>query len=153
MAANQVALRCGPRISIDIFEIDVVIGYPTTSTDIYGLDFVVSFNPALVRYVPGSAQNGLFLNLDGEVQFLAATTKPGNLGELEVGVSRTGGVGGVAPTAGHDRGMSFRLQRVAPTAFDMTMPTFKNAEALDSQTPSAVIPSITFSDQLTLSYQ
>jgi hypothetical protein len=154
---NQVALKCGVKLADDVWQIDVVIGSPTTSTDIDGFAFNLLFDPAILEYVPGSARAGPMLYQNINTPLIAAQIMSGDPGRLVVGISRTGGAAGVGGLPGYDQVMIFSM-KVMPGAqldpvpghltFDM-----ERSVALDSSDPAQSIPSITFSDQLLLSNQ
>lgn len=156
-AENQVVLECGVKVKPDVWQIDVIIG-PSTSTDIGGFAFDVLFDPAVLAYVPGSAQSGSMLFQDGEKPLLSAQTAAGDPGRLVVGIYRTGGVGGVGVVPGtYDRIMAFSMQVMPGAQFDPDPKhlVFDKAksQALDASDPPQSIPSITFNDQLLLSNQ
>src|SRR2546428_758556 len=120
-ATDQVVLRCGAQVAADVWRIDVVIGVPTTSTDINGFVFDVVYDPLLLAYVPGSARAGTLLISDGGTQLFAAALEPGHPGDLAVGINRpwaargcgTGGAGRPVP-AGRANGGRVR-RRSGPT--------------------------------------
>ncbi len=156
-AENQVVLRCGVKLAADVWQIDVMIG-PSSSTDIGGFAFDLLFDPAVLSYVPGSAQWESMLFQDGETPLLSAQMATGDPGRLVVGIYRTGGVGGVGVVPGtYDRIMAFSM-RVTPGAqFDPDPKHLvfdkEKSQALDASDPPQWIPSITFNDQLLLSNQ
>ena len=148
--ADQVVLRCGAQIARDVWRIDVVIGVPTTSTDIGGFNFdVVADDATLLAFVAGSGQQGELLGQGGATVLLAAATVPGEPGHLVVGIHRTGGGPGVQGIAGYDRIMSFRMKALMSGPFGPELLRFEKYEATDSS--DQLIPGITFSDQLLLS--
>lgn len=151
-APDHVALRCAEQVAPDEWRIDVIVGVPTSSTDIRGFNFDVVFDPLLLAFVTGSEEQGDLLNQDGEnVWLVAATaTNPDDPGRLVVGTRRMGATG-VAGASGHERIMSFSMKALTMTSFGPEMPVFENAEALDSL--DQVIPEIDFSDQLLLSVE
>jgi hypothetical protein len=157
VAVDQVALKCATRLNPDVWQIAVVIGSPTTSTDIDGFAFDLLLDANEVQYVPDSALIGPMLTQGGNTPLLSATLKPGNPNRLVVGIARTGGAPGVQGIAGFDQIMLFSVKRVPGAQFDPDprYVTFdKSAStALDSSASAQPIPSITFSDQLLLSNQ
>ena len=155
--ADQVVLRCGVRLTQDVWQIDVMIGAHPAS-DIGGFAFDVLIDPMVLKYVPGSAVSGSMLFQDGEVPLLTAVTAPGDPGRLVVGIYRTGGVPGVAVVPGtFDRIMVFNVQALPGALFDPYPLHLRfdeaRSEALDTSVPPQAIPSITFSDQILLSNQ
>jgi len=155
--ADQVVLRCGVRLTQDVWQIDVMIGAHPAS-DIGGFAFDVLIDPMVLKYVPGSAVSGSMLFQDGEVPLLTAVTAPGDPGRLVVGIYRTGGVPGVAVVPGtFDRIMVFNVQALPGALFDPYPLHLRfdeaRSEALDTSVPPKAIPSITFSDQILLSNQ
>ena len=154
---DQVVLRCGVRLTQDVWQIDVMIGAHPVS-DIGGFAFDVLIDPMVLKYVPGSAVSGSMLFQDGEVPLLTAVTAPGDPGRLVVGIYRTGGVPGVAVVPGtFDRIMVFNVQALPGALFDPYPLHLRfdeaRSEALDTSVPPQAIPSITFSDQILLSNQ
>jgi hypothetical protein len=149
VGVDTVALVCATKISKDIWQLDVVIGGPTTSTDISGFNFDVVFDSSDLSYVPGSAVLGTLLSQGGDDPLLSADPASNDPGRLIVGIHRTNqpqGVGGAGP---ENLVLSFCLKANMLTAFGPDLVHFENAEAVDSSgTP---IAGITFSDQLSLS--
>ncbi len=153
---DTVALKCGVHRTADVWEIDVVIGSPTTSTDIGGFAFDLLFDPAILEYVPDSARAGAMLFQDGDTPLLSAQIMNGDPGRLVVGISRTGGAAGVQGMPGaYSQIMTFSMKAVPGAQFDAVPEhlRFDRSEALDSSVQAQPIPSITFSDQLLLSVQ
>ena len=148
---DQVAMTCDLRISDDIWQIGVVIGSPTTATNIDGFAFDVLFDATRMTYVDGSALAGSLFFHGGPTPLVSAQTKPGEPGRLIVGVHSTGGGGGVQGVAPYNGIVVFRMKRVFGETFDPQLLRFDNMVALDSL--DQPIPSIRFSDQLTLSNQ
>jgi hypothetical protein len=158
-AVDQVVLRCGARVSPAVWEIDVVVGYDTTSTDINGFAFQILIDPTVLAYIPGSAKSGSMLFQGGvSSPLLTAEIKPGDPGRLVVGIYRTEGASGVQGKAPpYDRIMVFQVKALDGAQFDPDPPRLRfdktRSEALDSSVPAQTIPSITFSDQILLSRQ
>jgi len=151
-AVDQVVLRCGVQLSPNVWQIDVVIGVPTESIDIDGFAFDVVFDPTILAYVPGSARSGnmLFQPPSG-TPLISAQTAPGDPGRLVVGIHRTGTSGGVQGVPGYELIMVFSMKAQTGAIFDPYLVHFENYQALDSS--DQPISSISFSDQLLLSYQ
>jgi hypothetical protein len=140
-ATDRVVLRCAGKVADDIWRIDVVAGVPTTSADINGFRFYVTFDPQQLAFVPGSAQEGDLLNRDGGETLFAAAIDATDSGRLIVGLNRTGGtvIRGLAP---NDLIMSFCLRALTGAPFGPLAPAFESAEADD---PSGqAIPEIGF---------
>jgi hypothetical protein len=155
-AVDHVVLRCGARISPAEWQIDVVVGYDTTSTDITAFAFDLLIDPTVLTYVPGSAQSRSMFFQSGQAPLLSVQPAPGDPGRLVVGISITGGAAGVQGKAPpNDWIMVFRVRAVQGAQFDSSplRIVFDHTRALDSSDPAQAIPSITFSDQLLLSRQ
>src|SRR5439155_19898556 len=99
---DTVALKCGAPLSGNVWEIEVVIGSPTTSTDIGGFAFDLLFDPAILEYVPDSARAGAMLYQGSDTPLLSALIMNGEPGRLVVGIYRTGGAAGVRGVSGYD---------------------------------------------------
>ena len=151
-APNVVVLKCGARVSATVWRIDVVIGGPTASTDINGFNFDVVFDPLVMAYVPGSAQMGtFFLQGGGTTLFLAATaTNPPDPGRLVVGVQLQGSTG-VGSMMSENLILAFQIKTLTASPFGPDQLKFDHFEATDSL--RLPISSITFSDQIMLSFQ
>jgi hypothetical protein len=148
---DMVALKCGALLTADVWQIDVMIGSPTTATNIDGFAFDVVFDPRFLAYVDGSALAGQLFFRGGTPPLVSAQTAPGQPGRLVVGIHTTGSGGGVQGMPGFDRILVFNLKAVAGATFDPQLLHFDNDEALDPL--DHPIPSIAFSDQLQLSNQ
>jgi hypothetical protein len=155
--ADEVALKCGPPLSGGVREIDVMIGVPTQSTDIEGFAIDLLFDPALLQYVAGSARPGDMLSLDGNSLLLDTQVVGGTPSRLVLGISRTGGVPGVTGTAGYGQILSFKMRAVPGVLFDPDpshlLFDHDRSEAFDSSVPAQPILSISFRDQILLSFQ
>jgi hypothetical protein len=148
---DQVALQCGVNLTADVWQIDVVIGSPTRSTDIDGFAFDVLFDPTLLTYVNGSARAGNLFFQGGLAPLVVAQTQPGEPGRLVVGIHPSGTGGGVQGTPTFNQILIFNMKLAGEGTFDPYLLRFDNHEALDSL--DQPISSITFSDQLLLSNQ
>jgi hypothetical protein len=156
-AVDQVVLRCGVKLSPDVWQIDVMIG-AHTATDIGGFAFDLLFDPTVLAYVPSSAQSGSLLFQNGDTPLISVKTDPGDPGRLIVGISLTGGAAAVGVVPGtYDRIMVFSVKVVPGAQFDPDPKhlvfDMEKSQALDSSDPPQPILSITFRDQLLLSYQ
>jgi len=149
-APDTVVLRCGERISASTWRINVVIGVPTTSTDINGFDFDVVFDPLLLAYLPGSAQPGVLLSQGGGTVLFAAATSPGNPGRLVVGIHKAGATG-VQGTQYLDVILAFQLTSQTAASFPPQVLRLENFRASDSS--DVTIQGIIAIDQLFLSLQ
>ena len=149
-APDTVVLQCGERISASTWRINVVIGVPTTSTDINGFDFDVVFDPLLLAYVPGSAQPGVLLSQGGGTVLFAAATSPGDPGRLVVGIHKAGATG-VQGTQYLGVILAFQLRSQTAASFPPQLLGLKNFRASDSS--DVTIQGITAIDQLLLSLQ
>ena len=149
-ATDHVVMRCAGKVADDIWRIDVVVGVPTTSADINGFRFDVTFDPQQLAFVTGSAEEGNLLNRDGGETLFAAALAPNDAGRLIVGINRTGetSIRGQAP---NDLIMSFRLRALTGAPFGPLAPAFENARADDSSLQA--IPGIGFDDTLFLSVE
>ena len=149
-APDTVVLQCGERISASTWRINVVIGVPTTSTDINGFDFDVVFDPLLLAYLPGSAQPGVLLSQGGGTVLFAAATSPGNPGRLVVGIHKAGATG-VQGTQYLDVILAFQLRSQTAASFPPQVLRLENFRASDSS--DVTIQGIIAIDQLFLSLQ
>jgi len=150
-ATDRVVLRCAGKVADDIWRIDVVAGVPTTSDDINGFRFDVTFDPQQLAFVPGSADKGDLLDRDGHTVLFAAALDPNDAGRLIVGLNRTGGTG-IRGQAPNDLIMSFCLRALTGAPFGPLAPAFENARADDSSLQA--IPEIGFdNDTLFLSVE
>ena len=149
-APDTVVLRCGERISASTWRINVVIGVPTTSTDINGFDFDVVFDPLLLAYLPGSAQPGVLLSQGGGTVLFAAATSPGDPGRLVVGIHKAGATG-VQGTQYLDVILAFQLRSQTAASFPPQVLRLENFRGSDSS--DVTIQGIIAIDQLFLSLQ
>jgi len=154
---DQIVMRCGVRLKPDTWQIDVVIGAHAAS-DIGGFAFELLIDQTILRYVSGSAQSGSLLFQGGYDPLISVGPAPGDPGRLVVGIYRTGGAPGVAVVPGmFDRVMSFRVQVLPATQFipvrDHLLFDTTRSVAIDSTDSQNTIPSITFGNELLLSFQ
>jgi hypothetical protein len=148
-AADTVALRCGPALGADARIIEVVIGVPTASTDIYSASFYLAFDPAVLVFEPGSAVAGSLLTRDGATVLVEARLFENEPGLIAAGIARTGIEDGVRGVPGHEVILSFVLRAVPGARFEASMPEFLDPRVSDSDFQP--IAGIVFSDQLLLS--
>ena len=151
VAANVVALTCGPLVQGDIIRIAVTLGGPTFSSDIMSFHFDVVFDATELAFVSGSGAVGPLLSQGGDSPLLLASLASNDPGRLIVGISRTVQTTGVQAAAGRNTVLTFELQADPAMKFGPAPISFQNAEAFDSQ--GNPIASISFSDQLLLSVQ
>ena len=128
----------------------LVIGGPTSSSDIHGFSFDVTFDPAALSYVAGSASLGEFLSQGGDSPLLAAAPTSNDPGRLVVGVHRTQ-ASGVGSSSGQSVVLELSFRADTLTRFGPVLLQFENAEAVDSAGTS--VASVHFSDQLLLSVE
>jgi len=157
VATDVVAMNCLTQITQDVWQLEVRIGGPTTSTDIGGFAFDVLFDPTQLQYVADSARAGpMLFQASADPPLLTAVVLPGDPGRLVVGISRTGGVPGVQGLSGPYGQIMILNVKVQPGAvFDPNPANFgfdmSRSEAFDSSATHTAISSVTFSDQLLLS--
>ena len=144
-APDRVTLGC-PAEGIDTISIAVHLGGPTTSSDIYGLEFDLVFDPTVAQFQP-PAMEGSFLNRDGATTIVAAGAMEGDPGRLVVAIARQGepaGLGAVGP----DQVVITLLFR--GNAAGTTTLAFENAAVVDSALQP--IATIEFGAPLTLTF-
>ena len=149
VAADITALRCDQSPSAGTRTLRLVLGGPTTSSDIMGFNLDVVFDSSTLEYVAGSAAQGTLLSQDGDDPLLAAALSGGDPGRLVIGIHRTNQPAGVGGLAAENLVLTFSLRANLMIDFGPSLIKIENAEALDSQ--GHVIAGITFSDQLLLS--
>jgi hypothetical protein len=146
---DVVALACGRKASKDVWEIQAVIGGPTTSADIAGFNFDVVFEDTQLSYVPGSvAALGSFLGSDGDTPLPSAGLASNDPGRLIISIHRNR-VAGVQGSATRNLVLTFSMRANSLTPFGPLLLEFENAEAVDSS--GVPIGSVIFSEQLLLS--
>jgi hypothetical protein len=121
----------------------VVVGGPTTSSDLYAFAFdVVIGDTGVATLVAGSATFGSALTLSGGQTSEALATLQGN--RVVVGVTKLGGGSGNAvPTEQTVVSLTFRILRAGSTTLTFSgAPPSGNPQCLDST--GAAIPSIVF---------
>ncbi len=148
-AADEVALGCGGTVDSSTESIEVVLGGPTSVSDIEGFNFDVVFDSTKVRFVDGSAVVGPFLSQGDVTPLLAAEVASQDANRLVVGIHRGAANGGVGSTAPYDMVLQFSFRAVGSQKFDPTGLHFENAEAVDAS--GVPIAAITFRDSLSLS--
>jgi hypothetical protein len=119
---------------VGTIELEIVIGGPTTSTDIVQVAFDLVFDGDVLRFVPPAIE-GPFLSEGGSTTLLAGVS-PTDPGRLIVAASLIGGGSGVQGAAPGELVVALTLRAVSvgstPVAFD-------NAEVVDSDgAPSGV---------------
>jgi hypothetical protein len=151
VAADAAALRCGQIRSTGVRVLRLVLGGPTSSSDIMGFNLDVVFDSTVLEYVAGSASGGTLLNQDGDDPLLAAALSGSDPGRLIVGIHRTNQPAGVQGAGTENWVLEFCLRASMMTKFDPSLVKIENAEAVDSL--GQPIAGIAFSDQLLLSVQ
>jgi hypothetical protein len=146
-APNLVRLRSASTTG-DVATLEVAIGGPTTSTDVYGFAFdLVLSNPAVAHYIAGSAQFGTALTPSGGQTTVVLAQQSGN--RVTVGASLFGGGPGDQIGAGESviLTLRFRVVRLGTTLilFDgSTDPTDPTDDPAAADSTGAVIGSVTF---------
>jgi hypothetical protein len=126
-AADLIRFDC-PGSAGSPMAVRVMIGGPTTSTDIYLVKFDVVFDPAVVEFAPPAMQ-GDFLDQDGNGTLVEAAPASNDPGRLVVSVTRTGSGGGVGVAAGEKTVVTLPFMGMATGS---TTLAFDNAETRDS---------------------
>ncbi len=145
-APDQISLGC-PSSSASPIPITVVIGGPTTSSDLYGIKFDLVFSPAVMAFLPPAIE-GTFLNKGGASTTLIAATQPGDPGRLIVSITREGPIGGVQATAAQEQVMTLLFSSTGPGTTSLA---FENVQAVDST--GASIASIQSGPPLSITFQ
>jgi hypothetical protein len=144
-APDQVALGC-PADGVDSITVAVHLGGPTTSGDIYGLEFDLVFDPTVVQFEP-PAMEGSFLNQDGAATIVQAGAMEGEPGRLIVAIARQGEPNGVRAAGADQVVMTLLFRGVAAGS---TTLAFENAAVVDSSLQP--IPGIGFGTPLMLTF-
>ena len=126
-AADHVGLGC-PSSSNSPIPITVVIGGPTTSSDIYGIKFDLVFSPAVMTFLPPAIE-GTFLNQGGTATEMIASTQTSDPGRLIVTLTRVRAIGGVR-AASQTTVVAFLFS--ATGAAGTTSLAFENGQVVDS---------------------
>jgi hypothetical protein len=139
VTGNQIGLECDASGSLLV---RVVIGGPSTSSDIYGVEFDLVFDSAVLAF-DAAAGSSTFLSKEGGPTQVLASVSGADPGRLVVGVSLVGAVNGVQVTAPTELvvGLLFRAQGAGSTTI-----RFENGRAVDSTL--APIGSLSFAGQL-----
>ena len=145
-APDRVTLGC-PAEGVDTIAVAVHLGGPTTSSDIYGLQFDLVFDRTVVQFQPPALEGG-FLDRDGAATVVEAGAMEGDPGRLVVAMSRQGEPAGLAATDA-DQVVIWLLFRgnMAGT----TTLAFENAAVVDSSLQP--IATIQFGPPLTLTLE
>ena len=144
-AADQVTLGC-PIQGTDSITVAVRLGGPTTSSDIYGLQFDLVFDPAVLQYQPPAMEGG-FLNRDGAATILQVGPMQGNPGRLIVAIVRQGAPAGLQATAAEQVVITLLFRGVSAGS---TTLAFQNAAVVDSSLQP--LASMTFGGSLTIDF-
>jgi hypothetical protein len=146
-APNLVRLRAS-SVSGDTAVLEVVLGGPTTSSDVYAFAFdLVLSNPAIAAYVAGSAAAGTALVPTGGQSITVQAVQTGN--RVVVGITKVGGGAGNGVGAAEPAIVRLSFRVLAAGATQVTFsgsvapqnPTGAPA-ALDSNV--AIVPTIAF---------
>ena len=124
--ADEIALGC-PVSATGLIAVDVLIGGPTSSSEIYGIGFDLVFDGAVVAFEPGAVEGGL-LNQDGEATSLIANVDATDAGRVIVALTRLGQVGGVQAAGSQEPVVTLMLRAAAPGS---TTVSFENAIVID----------------------
>ena len=144
-AANQINLGC-PAQATDSITVAVHLGGPTTSSDIFGLQFDLVFDPAVTQFEP-PALEGNFLNRDGAATIIQVGSMQNDPGRLIVAIVRQGVPGGLQATAADQVVITLLFGRLSTGS---TTLRFENAAAVNSSLQP--IPQITFGSPLTITF-
>jgi hypothetical protein len=141
--AADFARLTGGSASGDTVTVNVVIGGPTTSSDLYSFAFdLVLGDTTVAQYVSSSVTAGTALTVVGlqSVEALASTSGS----RVVVGVSKTNGGGGNGIPMGEPVvvSLTFRLLKTGSTTLAIAGAPGGSPECLDSL--GIAIPSITF---------
>ncbi len=130
--------------SSDLVTLEVAVGGPTTSNDLYSFAFdLLLSDPTVAIYVDGSAVFGNALTLGGGQGSTVLVTQ--TVDRIVIGVSKTGGGGGNGIGASEDSvvRLTLRVIDTGTTAITITgSPTNPVPTALDSA--GSVVPSVVF---------
>jgi len=125
---DQISITC-PAFSASPLLMTVVIGGPTTSSDIYGVKFDLVFSQPIMTF-DTPAIEGTLLNQSGAATTLDAAASPGDPDRVVVSITRTGAVSGTQAAAAST---TIVILGFAATGLDGTATvTFENAQAVDS---------------------
>jgi len=144
-AANQINLGC-PAQATGSITVAVHLGGPTTSSDIFGLQFDLVFDPSVMQFEP-PALEGNFLNRDGAATIIQVGAMQNDPGRLIVAIVRQGVPGGLQATAADQVVITLLFSRL--TSGSTTL-GFQNAAAVNSSLQP--IPQITFGTPLTITF-
>jgi hypothetical protein len=147
-APNLVRITQGV-LDRDLVRVNVVIGGPTSSSDLYSFAFdLVLSDASVAAYVPGSAQAGTALQGSGgqQISVLASQSGP----RVVVGVSKLGGGSGNGIGSGEPTivSLAFRVLRRDVTSLTFggssVDPTSPNANPVALNSQGSVITSVKF---------
>jgi len=128
ISPDQISITC-PNFSASPLFLTVVIGGPTTSSDIYGVKFDLVFSQPIMTF-DTPAIEGALLNQGGAATTLVATASPGDPDRVVVSITRTRAVTGTQAAAAST---TIMILGFSATGLDGTATvTFENAEAVDS---------------------
>ena len=138
---NRIGLEC-PASAQGTLPVKVVIGGPSTSSDIYGVKFDLVFDGTVLHYATHSAVTSFLAKEGGSVDVLADVSES-DPDRLVVAVGLKGPVSGVQVTGSMETVAEFLFQGMAPGT---TTIRFENGQVVDSGLNP--IASLAFSGQL-----
>jgi len=142
---DKVTLGC-PSEGVGSIAVVVHLGGPTTSSDIFGVQFDLVFDPTVVRFEP-PALEGSFMNRDGAATVLRAGVMEGDPGRLIVAIARQTVPYGLQATGADQVVMTLPFTGIAAGSTALVL---QNAAAVDSTLQP--IPEISFGEPLTLTF-
>jgi len=146
VAANQVGFEC-PASSLGNLLITVVIGGPSTATDIYGVQFDLVFDSTVLAF---QIESGLqpFLEKEGGTAQVLTSIDGSDPDRLVAAISLLGNVGGVQVTGSKEKVAGLLFRGLNPGT---TTVRFENGRLVDSALNP--IASIAFTGTLVVDVQ
>jgi hypothetical protein len=138
----------GAGASGDLMSVDVVIGGPTTSTDLYAFDFALNIGDlSVLEFVAGSAAVGDALSASGCAGGPTALASANNQDPslIVVGVSKLGSCAGNAIAAGEPAIVRLTFRVLASGVSSLAISTTRTPSAIDSSLDP--IPSVSFDSE------
>lgn len=133
VATNDLVRLTGGAVSGDTVTVNVVIGGPSTSSDIYSfaIDLILS-DPTVARLIGGSAQAGTALTTGMGQTITVLATQDAGQPTVVVGASHVGGGVGNAIAAGEPiiLSLSFEVLKIGTTSLSIAAPP--TSAAIDS---------------------
>jgi len=137
---DRIGLEC-PASSQGTLPVKVVIGGPSTSSDIYGVKFDLVFDGVMLHYSSHSTVS--FLSKGGGTVEILADVPGGDPNRLVVAVGLAGAVSGVQVTGAEETVAEFLFEGMEPGS---TSVRFENGQIVDSSLNP--IASLSFSGQI-----